>query len=120
MKAQKRFPADQTLTGNYNQDEMAQWITAEVTKSGALEGLILEYEYGKGKLQQVQMVPESLSFKDETSGSFKASYELNEFSLCAAIDYTASNYMIIDFELDKAKNEITLNGEEIRERSDEI
>lgn len=102
-----------------NQDKSI-WLEQEIANSGKLDALILEYEYGNGKLQHVHIIPETLKFNSDTEGRFNAGYELNEYSLCAAIDYTATNDMVIDFKINKFNNEIILTGEDRLERLDEI
>jgi len=118
MKASKKFIVENELI--MNPDTLQQQLSRLITEKGILEGLILEYEYGKGKLQHAHIIPDSFILNDETSGQFKAGYELNEFSLCAAIDYTAKDAMTIQFKIDQIGQEITLTGEQRNERFDEL
>lgn len=118
MKASRKFKTVNITQTDGNAFERE--ISRQVMELGVLESLILEYEYGKGKLQHVHVIPGSFELNDEASGQFKAGYELNEFSLCAAIDYTATENMIVHFKIDTTIGEITLTGEQRNERFDEL
>lgn len=118
MKVSRKFKAENIIKADGN--TLEQEISRQVIEQGTLESLILEYEYGKGKLQHVHVIAGSFALSNETSGVFKAGYELNEFSMCAAIDYTATETMTIRFESDKTSGEVTLTGEQRNERFDEL
>lgn len=108
-------------TLSFLQKDEASWdnFNSELLNSGVLESLILEYEYGNGKLQHIHLAPDTLIFHDEKNGQFQVGYELSEYSLCAAIDYTTTYHMFVSFS--KTENdEIVLTGEERNERSDEL
>jgi len=113
MTATKQFVLDSPAPSG----ETA-WLEQQINSSPALESLVLEYEYGNGKLQLVKIVPGSLVLESDTEGKFEAGYELNEFSLCAAIDYTATHRMVVKFSINEQT--VVLTGEDRRERSDEI
>ena len=83
-----------------------------LSESKILYTIILNYEYGKGNLQNVKLLQDSLVFKSENSGVLSVSYDINEFSVCAAIDFTGAYRMTLDFELDLSQGEISLTGEE--------
>jgi hypothetical protein len=94
-------------------------LEKELLSNGILQDLILEYEYGKGKLQHIHIIPGTLTFQNKDNGQLSAGYELNEYSLCAAIDYTASHQMWIKVAIEN-QNEFVLTGEMRYERSDEL
>ncbi|TDQ11391.1 hypothetical protein [Pedobacter metabolipauper] len=98
----------------------AVWLKKEIDQSGALEKLILDYEYGKGKIQNVSIIPDTIMFTEKGRGRFKAGYDINEYSLCAAIDYIGENKMDITFDIDDKKNQLFLSGENRIERVDEL
>lgn len=91
-----------------------------INESGELDKLILEYEYGKGKIENVKVLKDSLSSDANLKGKFKAVYQISEYSICAAIDYTDDHTMDIDFAIDKTSNELILTGETRYERFDEL
>lgn len=97
-----------------------QLLISEIEEKKLLYKLLLIYEYGKGNLNNISLISDSLSFTTALKGYFKTGYDISEFSLCAAIDYTAQYDMRIDFEVNPAKAELLLSGEDIRERFDEI
>ncbi|MES2454552.1 MAG: hypothetical protein V4594_03385 [Bacteroidota bacterium] len=113
MTATKQFVLDSPAPSNKE-----AWLEQQINSSPALASLILEYEYGNGKLQLVKIVSGSLVLENDTQGHFEVGYELNEFSLCAAIDYTATHRMVVKFSINEQT--VVLTGEDRRERSDEI
>jgi hypothetical protein len=93
-------------------EQMPKQLEDILSESKVLYTIILNYEYGKGNLQNVKMVKDSLVFKAENSGIVEVSYDINEFSVCAAIDFTGAHNMTLSFELDFSQGEISLTGEE--------
>jgi len=90
----------------------AQQLEEQLANSKVLYTLILDYEYGKGNLQNVALERNSLCFITANTGTVKVTYDINEFSVCSALDYTGAYSMILNFNLDTATNEISLTGEE--------
>jgi hypothetical protein len=90
----------------------AQQLEEQLANSKVLYTLILDYEYGKGNLQNVALERNSLCFTTANTGTMKVTYDINEFSVCSALDYTGAYSMILNFNLDTATNEISLTGEE--------
>lgn len=107
-------------TENTKNESFRQLLESHINESGELDKLILEYEYGKGKIENVKVLKGSLSSDSNLKGKFKAAYQLSEYSICAAIDYTDDHTMDIDFSIDKTTNELTLTGETRYERFDEL
>jgi len=103
-----------------NIENLNQLLESHINETGELDKLILEYEYGKGKIENVRVLKDSLSSNANLNGKFKAAYQLSEYSICAAIDYTDDHTMDIDFSIDKTTNELTLTGETRYERFDEL
>lgn len=103
-----------------NKKQLIHLLEHHINKTGELEQLILDYEYGKGKIENIEIIKDTLGSDDNLKGKFKAGYQISEFSMCAAIDYTDNHAMDIDFEIDKTANELILTGETRYERSDEI
>ncbi|MES2830020.1 MAG: hypothetical protein V4687_17820 [Bacteroidota bacterium] len=95
-------------------------LEAAILNSGILYSIILEYEYGKGNLQDVRQVTNSLTFNGTHTGMLMVSYAINEFSMCAAIDYTERFVMKIEFKINLFQTEITFSGEQRYERNDEF
>jgi hypothetical protein len=48
----------------------------------------------------------------ETTGSLSVSYDISEFSVCSALDYTGTYKMLLNFKLDLERGEVILTGEE--------
>jgi hypothetical protein len=103
-----------------NTKQLIQLLEHHICKTGELERLILNYEYGKGKIENIGILKDTLVSDENLKGKFKAGYQISEFSMCAAIDYTDNHSMDIDFAIDKNTNELILTGETRYERSDEI
>ncbi|MHA4895312.1 hypothetical protein ACXZ1K_11205 [Pedobacter sp. PWIIR3] len=102
-----------------NSIDRRKFIT-EVEATRLFYSLILDYEYGKGNLQNVKPDVDSLIITNNLEGSLLVGYDINEFSLCAAIDYTAAFAMKIDFKIDFRLGKIIFTGEERYERNDEF
>ncbi|MGY4385017.1 hypothetical protein ACVWYN_002053 [Pedobacter sp. UYP24] len=92
----------------------------EIFVSGVFYTLLLDYEYGKGNLQNISAKSNSIEFTSSTAGFLYLGYDINEFSMCAAIDYTTEYTMKIDFKIDYDTNKIIFTGEERYERQDEL
>lgn len=103
-----------------NNKQFIQLLEHHINKTGELDELILDYEYGKGKIENVEILKDTLISDENLKGKFKACYQISEFSMCAAIDYTDTHTMDIDFAIDKDTNELILTGETRYERFDEI
>lgn len=103
-----------------NPKQLIHLLHHHICKTGELEKLILDYEYGKGKIENIGILKDSLVSDHNLKGKFKAEYQISEFSMCAAIDYTDDHAMDIDFAIDKDTNELILTGETRYERSDEL
>jgi hypothetical protein len=93
-------------------DSKPQHLEAILSGSKVLYTLMLDYEYGKGNLQNVTLSPGSLVFTSKNTGTLKVNYDINEFSVCAALDYTGAYSMILNFKIDQNTGEISLTGEE--------
>lgn len=93
-------------------DSKAQQLEAILSGSKILYTLMLDYEYGKGNLQNVTLSKDSLVFHSENTGELKVNYDINEFSVCSALDYTGAYTMLLNFELDQESGELSLTGEE--------
>lgn len=93
-------------------DSKPQRLEATLSGSKVLYTLMLDYEYGKGNLQNVTLSPGSLVFTSKDTGTLKVNYDINEFSVCAALDYTGAYSMILNFKIDQNTGEISLTGEE--------
>lgn len=93
-------------------DSKPQHLETVLSGSKVLYTLILDYEYGKGNLQNVTLSPGSLVFTSEDTGTLKVNYDINEFSVCSAFDYTGAYAMLLNFKLDKHTGEVSLTGEE--------
>ncbi|MBC7567873.1 MAG: hypothetical protein H7223_13015 [Pedobacter sp.] len=87
-------------------------LEAILLESKVLYTLMLDYEYGKGNLQNVELVDDSLIFTSAHAGILKVSYDINEFSICSALDYTGAYKMLLNFQIDVQTGEISLTGEE--------
>ncbi|MFP5080167.1 hypothetical protein [Pedobacter sp. JCM 36344] len=87
-------------------------LEAILSDSKVLYTLILDYEYGKGNLQNVELVDDSLIFTSAYGGILKVSYDINEFSVCSALDYTGEYKMLLNFQIDVQTGGISLTGEE--------
>jgi hypothetical protein len=87
-------------------------LEAILSGSKVLYTLILDYEYGKGNLQNVALIKDSIVFTSEGTGTLRVSYDINEFSVCAALDYTGAYTMLLHFKLNAITREISLTGEE--------
>lgn len=109
---------DPLKTDLTNNTLLIQYVKNQLAKTEELEKLIIDYEYGKGRIQEIKIIKDSFIVTGKLKGSFKCSYEINEYSLCAAIDYTTTYSMTIDFEI--VDNDLILSGEQRYERSDEI
>ena len=107
-------------TANAGNEGINKLLEFHINETGELDKLILEYEYGKGKIENVKVLEGSLSSDSNLKGKFKATYQISEYSICAAIDYTDDHTMDIDFAVDKTTNELTLTGETRYERYDEL
>lgn len=103
-----------------NHKQLIHLLHHHICKTGELEKLILDYEYGKGKIENIGILKDSLVSDHNLTGKFKAGYQISEFSMCAAIDYTDDHAMDIDFVIDKVTNELILTGETRYERLDEL
>ncbi|WP_214226273.1 hypothetical protein [Pedobacter sp. B4-66] len=103
-----------------NNKQLIQLLEHHINKTGELEKLILDYEYGKGKIDNIEILKDTLVSNENLIGKFKAGYHISEYSICAAIDYTDVHSMDIDFAIDKDTNELILTGETRYERFDEI
>ena len=103
-----------------NNKQLVHLLEHHICKTGELEKLILDYEYGKGKIENIEILKNTLVSDYSLKGKFKAGYQISEFSMCAAIDYTDNHAMDIDFVIDKITNELILTGETRYERSDEL
>ena len=93
-------------------DSKPKYLETILSGSKALYTLMLDYEYGKGNLQNVTLSPNSLVFTSEYSGTLKVNYDINEFSVCSALDYTGAYTMPLNFKLNQQTGEISLTGEE--------
>ena len=93
-------------------DSRSQKLESILSNSKVLYTLMLDYEYGKGNLQNVTLSKDSLVFQSESTGELKVNYDINEFSVCAALDYTGAYTMLLSFRLDTEESEVSLTGEE--------
>ena len=104
--------APEEINDLLDNDSRAQKLESILSNSKVLYTLMLDYEYGKGNLQNVTLSNDSLVFKSKNTGELKVNYDINEFSVCAALDYTGAYTMLLKFELDPEKGEVSLTGEE--------
>ena len=93
-------------------DHPYQQLEAILLASNVLYTLMLDYEYGKGNLHNVKLIENSLVMSSETTGTVNVSYDISEFSVCSALDYTGAYTMRLDFKLDLKSGEVILTGEE--------
>jgi hypothetical protein len=76
--------------------------------------LIDNYLPGRYKVSVFKIM--DLIFTDELHGKFRINYNATEFSGCELTETELDNYIHVRFAIDKDKLEVTLTGEEIRER----
>ena len=76
--------------------------------------LIDNYLPGRYKVSVFKII--DLSFEDELQGKFKINYNATEFSGCELTETELDNYLNVKFDIDKDTLQVTLTGEEIRER----
>jgi hypothetical protein len=95
-----------------DKEQLSKQLADILSESKILYTIILNYEYGKGNLQNVKLVKDSIVFNSGNSGVLRVSYDINEFSVCAAIDFTGAYSMILSFSLDLSQGEIRITGEE--------
>ena len=87
-------------------------LMATLAGSKVMYTLILHYEYGKGNLQNVNLIGDSLKFETDTLGTIEVGYDINEFSVCAALDFTGEYRMTVKFKIDIDNKLLILTGEE--------
>ena len=100
------------LNSAFSRAEAIEQVMATLAGSKVLYTLILHYEYGKGNLQNVNLIGNSLQFETDTSGTIQVGYDINEFSVCAALDFTGEYQMTVQFKIDVDNQALTLTGEE--------
>jgi len=76
--------------------------------------LIDNYLPGRYKVSTFKII--DLSFEAELQGKFKINYNATEFSGCELTETELDNYLNVKFDIDKNTLQVTLTGEEIRER----
>ena len=76
--------------------------------------LIDHYLPGRYKVSVFKII--DLSFEAELQGRFKINYNATEFSGCELTETELDNYLNVKFAIDKDTLQVTLTGEEIRER----
>lgn len=96
----------------FTPDQAENALISILIESKLLYTLILHYEYGKGNIQNVQLIKDSINFETDSSGTLAVGYDINEFSVCAAIDYTGQYKMLLHFVLDPLNLSLLLTGEE--------
>lgn len=101
-----------TLNSNSSRAEAIEQVTATLAGSKVLYTLILHYEYGKGNLQNVNLIGDSLKFDTDTLGTIEVGYDINEFSVCAALDFTGEYRMTVQFKIDVDNQVLAITGEE--------
>ncbi|MEJ7557678.1 MAG: hypothetical protein WKF66_05170 [Pedobacter sp.] len=102
----------ESLKDIYGSDDSSKRLEVVLSGSTVLYTLILDYEYGKGNLSNVKLIENSLVMNSEATGSFRVSYDINEFSVCSALDYTGVYSMLLNFVLNWESAEIVLTGED--------
>jgi hypothetical protein len=110
--SEKIILSEESMNAMHTSDNASKHLESILLGSKVLYTLMLDYEYGKGNLQNVALIEDSLIASTDSTGTFKLSYDINEFSVCAALDYTGAYTMVVNYKLNLDAGELVLTGED--------